>query len=103
MWVYISGAYRVSGFLFGFVFNKTFGPRNSVPWSQVAKGLPAKGLHTALSSECAPGQRLLPCWVLRLQATLPASIAVRPGCQLLWGLLGHCSLLQLLGIHVTEG
>lgn len=53
MWVYISSAYRVSGFLFGFVFNKTFGPRNAVPWSQAAKSLPAKCLHTALSSERA--------------------------------------------------
>lgn len=43
----------MSGFLFGFVFNKTFGPRNAVPWTQAAKSLPAKCLHAALSSERA--------------------------------------------------
>lgn len=32
MWVYIFGAYRVSGFLLVWFFNKTFSPRNSVPW-----------------------------------------------------------------------
>lgn len=72
MRVYISNAYRMSGFLFGFVFNKMFGPRNPATWSSVAKSLPAKCLHPALSSEGAPGQRLLPCQAWQAAVRAPS-------------------------------
>lgn len=92
MWIYISEAYRV----FGFVFNKMFGPRNSVTWSSVAKRVPAKCPWGE-----GPDKGSCPAGPSGLQSAYPAWVSVRPGHQLL-RVHRHCSLLQLLAIHVTE-
>lgn len=92
MWIHISDAYRVSGFLFGFVFNKMFGPRNSVTWSSIAESLPPK---CPWSESLDKGS--CPAGPLKLQSALLAWT------QPAWGIrYSGDSLLQLLGIYVPE-